>query len=134
MCANHRGGCGKGDKGRGKGKGRFIANYILLIITEKPTYGYDIAMKLDEIGVEKIEGTGQMGRIYRILSELENYGYITSEWDTSKSPPVKVYTVTPLGLEYLKYALESVKQEIKVLETFISKYEDVLKKYDSADE
>lgn len=132
MCANHRGGRGKG--GRGRGKGRFLANYILLIIAEEPTYGYDIATKLDEIGVEKIEGTGQMGRIYRILSELENYGYITSEWDTSKSPPVKVYTVTPLGLEYLKYALESVKQEIKVLETFISKYEDVLKKNDSADE
>ena len=47
---------------------------------------------------------------------------------------MKVYTITPLGLEYLKYAVESVKQEIKVLETFISKYEDVLKKYDSADE
>ena len=69
MCANHRGGRGKG--GRGRGKGRFLANYILLIIAEEPTYGYDIAMKLDEMGIDKIEGTGQMGRIYRILSELK---------------------------------------------------------------
>ena len=47
MCANHRGGRGKG--GRGRGKGRFLANYILLIIAEEPTYGYDIATKLDEM-------------------------------------------------------------------------------------
>jgi len=121
--------------GRGwKGRGRILTNAILLIIAEEPNYGYDIANKLDELGIERIEGIGQMGKIYRILSDLENNGYIISEWDTSKSPPVKVYTITPLGLEYLKYAVESVKQEIKVLETFISKYEDVLKKYDSADE
>ena len=121
--------------GRGwKGRGRILTNAILLIIAEEPNYGYDIANKLDELGIERIEGIGQMGKIYRILSDLENNGYIISEWDTSKSPPVKVYTITPLGLEYLKYAVESVKQEIKMLETFISKYEDVLKKYDSADE
>ena len=121
--------------GRGwKGRGRILTNAILLIIAEEPNYGYDIANKLDELGIERIEGIGQMGKIYRILSDLENNGYIISEWDTSKSPPVKVYTITPLGLEYLKYAVESVKQEIKVLETFISKYEDVLKKNDSADE
>ncbi len=134
MCANHRGGRGKGGRGKGRGKGWFLANYILLIIAEEPTYGYDIAMKLNDMGIEKIEGTGQMGRIYRILSELESYGYIIPNWDTSKSPPVKVYTITPLGLEYLKYAVESVKQQAKILETFISKCEEVLKKYDSADE
>ena len=45
MCANHRGGRGKG--GRGKGKGRFIANYILLIILRK-TYLW--LWQCDEVG------------------------------------------------------------------------------------
>ncbi|MBL5982152.1 hypothetical protein HWHPT5561_09520 [Petrotoga sp. HWH.PT.55.6.1] len=116
-------------RGRGKGwrgKGRFLANFILLIIAENPTYGYEIANKLDEMGVETIEGIGQMGRIYRILSELEGSGYITSSWDTSKSPPVKVYTITPMGLEYLRYALEGIKMESEVLDTFIDKCEKIL--------
>lgn len=113
-----------------KGRGRILTNAILLIIAEKPNYGYDIANKLDELGIERIEGIGQMGKIYRILSDLENNGYIISEWDVSSSPPKKVYKITPVGLDYLRYSLEVMKKEEKFLNNFIEKCERVLKKKD----
>lgn len=90
---------------RGRGQNafgrRWQSAFILLIIAEEPTHGYDIAQKLDDFGC-LIKNTGQMGGLYRLLSDLEADELIIADWETDKPGPAKkTYRVTNKGVEKL---------------------------------
>jgi len=92
--------------GRGRGRNAFgrkwQSAFILLIIAEAPTHGYEIAQKLDDFGC-LLKTTGQMGGMYRLLSDLEEEGVIMADWETKKPGPAKkIYKVTEKGIERLK--------------------------------
>ena len=72
---------------------------ILKIISRKTTYGYEIIEFLSKNGFENVsEGT-----IYPLLLRLEKQNYIRSELLPSPlGPKRKYYTVTELGLNYLR--------------------------------
>ncbi len=95
-------------RGFGKGQGknafgrRWQSAFILLIIAEEPTHGYEIAQKMDDFGCF-IKTTGQMGGMYRLLSDLEAEGLIMADWETKKPGPAKkIYNITKKGIERLK--------------------------------
>jgi DNA-binding PadR family transcriptional regulator len=70
---------------------------ILQLVAEKPSYGYEIIKAIEE----RLSGgyAPSPGVVYPTLTLLEEEGYATvSSTESSK----KLYTVTELGIEYLK--------------------------------
>ncbi len=105
--------------GRGRGRNAFgrkwQSAFILLIIAEAPTHGYEIAQKMDDFGC-LIKTTGQMGGMYRLLSDLEEEALIMADWETDKPGPAKkIYKITQKGIDRLKELdmhFEDLKQTI----------------------
>ena len=89
-------GFGGGDRERlfDSGELRLV---ILQLVAEKPSYGYEIIKAIEE----RLSGgyAPSPGVVYPTLTLLEEEGYATvSSTESSK----KLYTVTPLGTDYLK--------------------------------
>ncbi|MCD6551148.1 PadR family transcriptional regulator [Thermotoga sp.] len=104
-------------------QGWWIASALLLLIAERPSHGYELAERLSDFGIE-VPGIGHMGNIYRVLANLEESGLVFTEWDTSGSPPRKVYRITPQGKMYLRKtlkSLEEMKERIEILERRIKR-------------
>ncbi len=102
--------------------------YLLLLIAEKPSYGYELSTKLKDFGI-MISGIGQMGNLYRILSQLEAEGFVKTDWDTQESGPArKIYIITDIGLLFLRDAMSSVIEMEKTTEKFVERYEKLNKK------
>ncbi|AKI97722.1 PadR family transcriptional regulator [Kosmotoga pacifica] len=102
---------------------RWIELYLLLLIAEKPSHGYELFTRLKDFGV-MIPGIGQMGSLYRILSNLEIGGFVATDWDMSEGGPArKVYKITKEGLSFLADAMESVYELKESIEKFIKRYE-----------
>ncbi|WP_462377797.1 PadR family transcriptional regulator [Emergencia timonensis] len=72
---------------------------ILLMIHQKPHYGYEILQKLDEYPII----TAKESTIYPLLRRLLKEEYLTSSWQESAEglPPRKYYAITPKGEMYL---------------------------------
>lgn len=101
--------------------------FVLLLIAEKPSHGYEIANKLSEFGIF-INGIGQMGNLYRLLAQLENMGLVTTDWDTETSGPAKkVYKITEYGLEVLGNYTRELSDYKKRIESFIERYSKLKK-------
>jgi len=79
----------------------FFSYIILLLLKDKPRYGFEISNKISEITLEKV--TFQESGIYHILKKLEDKGFVTAEWRPSnKGPNRKYYTITESGEQLLK--------------------------------
>lgn len=82
-------------------------NSVLLVLAtlrDGPTHGGAIAVEI----AERTSGTIEVkhGTLYPLLHEMEQDGYVTSEWQIEdKSRPKRVYTITPLGLRELELRL-----------------------------
>lgn len=72
---------------------------ILLMIAQKPTYGYEMINLLDKYPILATKEN----TMYPLLRRLLKEGYITSEWKevTEGLPPRKYYAITKLGREYI---------------------------------
>ncbi len=99
----------------------FVVGVLLLLISEKPSHGYEIISRMSEFGFN-IDGIGKMGNLYRLFSELEMNGLIVSSWDTtSPGPAKKIYHITPQGLFFLKNIQNSAFELEKNLEKFLKR-------------
>lgn len=102
-------------RGRNAFGRKWQSAFILLIIDEAPTHGYEIAQKMNAFGC-LIKTTGQMGGMYRLLSDLEEEELIVAEWETDKPGPAKkIYKITQKGfkrLMELDTQFEDLKQTI----------------------
>jgi DNA-binding PadR family transcriptional regulator len=110
-----RGGYGRGwegsrgfEHGFGGGRERFFDSghlqlVILQLISEKPSYGYEIIKTIEE----RLSGgyTPSPGVVYPTLTLLEEEGLVTSSTEGNK----KLYTVTEQGTEHLKANNVAVK-------------------------
>jgi len=112
---------------QGGRRGFWMEPFVLLLIAEKPSHGYEIANKLSEFGIF-INGIGQMGNLYRLLAQLENMGLVTTDWDTETSGPAKkVYKITEYGLEVLGNYTRELSDYKKRIESFIERYSKLKK-------
>jgi len=64
-----------------------------LIALRQPGYGYALLGTLAEHGIDVDANT-----LYPLLRRLEDQGLLTSEWDTQKARPRKVYRTSEQGL------------------------------------
>ena len=75
------------------------AYFLLLLMKEEPTYGFDLSRKLQ--AVNQGHPFGESG-IYQQLKKLESAGLVNSEWRPSdQGPRRKYYMLTPQGAEVL---------------------------------
>ena len=95
--------------GRGRGfMGHYLPLIILKIIQEKgAAHGYEIMKVVSEL----FETEVPPGMIYMYLRRMEHRGLVTSQWDTSSSPPKRIYRITPLGESYF----ESLSPHLRIL-------------------
>ncbi len=106
---------------------RYLTAFILLLLAEEPTHGYDLVTKLSELGFP-FHGVSNMGQVYRLLNSLELNGMLNSYWDTSSIPHRRVYSLTPLGFSYLREVLEDMIFLRDLSESFISRYNRLFRK------
>lgn len=76
-----------------------VLEFCILSILEKgEAYPSDIIEKLKDAKMIVVEGT-----LYPLLTRLKNAELLNYRWEESKSgPPRKYYSITPMGLEFLK--------------------------------
>ncbi|RKQ30905.1 PadR family transcriptional regulator [Oceanobacillus halophilus] len=88
---------------------------ILSIIRMKPTYGYELSMKLQEFGLTDVSE----GSIYPILLRLQKENLIIGEMVKSESGPKrKYYQLTREGekaLDSFIYHWESLKKPVDTI-------------------
>lgn len=73
---------------------------ILLMLSQKTCYGYEILQKLSAYpAIASTEST-----VYPLLRRLQKEGYLQSVWQDSAEglPPRKYYSLTPEGSTYLQ--------------------------------
>ncbi len=74
---------------------------------EKPTHGYEILNRLEEMGM-----VINAGSLYRTLRTLDVQGLVESHWSVSGGPARRLYRLTPQGWLYLR-SLKSLLQNQK---------------------
>ena len=84
----------------------FFAYITLLMLKEKPMYGFEINNRFLEITRNSF--TFQASAIYQILKKLSSKGFVKSHWRKSdKGPNRKYYTITAAGDQLLRIFTES---------------------------
>ncbi len=122
---------GKNEKNRGlSGKReRYIQPSILLGLQLNPSYGYELIQNIQKFGF--IKGQAPPGMIYRHLRQLEEDGFVASQWKTGGSGPAKrMYDITEEGGEMLAAWVEYMERQASNILNFIEQYKHSNKKDD----
>lgn len=100
---------------------RFLEPCLLLLLREDATHGYNLLDALKQFGFAS--GTVDASVVYRILREMEDAGWVSSQWDTAGSgPPRRVYTVTADGEEHLAAWINDLRCTRDEIDQFIAAY------------
>jgi len=101
---------------------RFLEPCLLLLLREDATHGYTLLESLRVFGYEP--GTVDASVVYRVLREMEEAGWVASQWDTAGSgPPRRVYQVTLDGEEYLAAWINDLRCTRDEIDRFIQTYD-----------
>ena len=81
---------------------RFLEPVVLLLLkTKGRSYGYDLAGEMAQYALTDAEI--DRGALYRTLRQLEQNGYVVSEWSVRHSGPARrLYSLTQQGEQHLK--------------------------------
>jgi len=85
---------------------RFGEPALLLLLSERPTHGYELLDRLPGLlGEERVD----VGNVYRALRALEEEGLVASEWRGDLPGPTKrTYTLTDEGRSALGAWLDAI--------------------------
>jgi len=100
---------------------RFIQPSILLFLSKKSSYGYELIEKLKSLGFHK--ESIDVGAVYRTLRRLEKEGFVKSSWQIKERRKKRVYKITPNGRVLLRIWVERIKERKEALEKFIKFYQ-----------
>ena len=105
---------------------RFLIPALLLVLSEKPSHGYELTEKYTGFGFT-VSGSDP-GAVYRTLKLLDSDKFIRSKWKTDEPGPAKkIYSITDKGSKLLSSWAMEIKERKKTLEFFLKRY-DKLKK------
>lgn len=100
---------------------RFLEPCLLLLLREDATHGYNLLDALRRFGFAP--GMVDASVVYRVLREMEEAGWVSSQWDTAGSgPPRRVYRVTPEGEEYLAAWIADLRRTRDEIDQFVEAY------------
>jgi PadR family transcriptional regulator, regulatory protein PadR len=101
--------------------GRSAVSFILIVLAESPSYGYEIRRRLEEFGYQR--ATSDPGALYRLLRELEAAGSISSTWDVAGTGPARrYYALTQRGRDELQGAAAHMRAVKQRAERFLELY------------
>lgn len=123
------GGYGRGGRGRRQGRGRgwgrpirgFLEPSLLVVLREGKGHGYELKGALAPFGLSEINPS----LVYRALRDMEDDGYVVSEWDTETTagPARRVYEITDAGLARLDEWAADLRETDRVLHHFLEAVE-----------
>ena len=100
--------------------GGLLPVLVLQLIAEEPRYGNEV-MKLIR---ERTAGqwTANPGAIYPLLTQLEEEGFISGDWEDTRKRTMRIYQITPEGEEELARLKDIIRpklsEAISVLQEF----------------
>ncbi len=97
---------------------RGILVLAVLASLEKEQYGYSLRKELNQSNIDVEEGT-----LYPLITRLEGYGLLSSEWRVTDARKKKFYKTSPNGKKLLK---ELTKEWHKLTESV----NDIMEKSD----
>lgn len=101
--------------------GRGAATFVLLIVAQGPSYGYEIRRSLEEFGYERVNS--DPGALYRLLRDMESDGSIVSQWDVAGTGPARrYYSLSEQGQGDLKRGAERMEIVRRRAEQFLAAY------------
>ena len=123
MCNGHHGVhegsrrcCGPGSRVRG-----FIQPWLLLLLLQKPSHGYEL---MERLAQDEETPNTDPGMLYRTLRQIEEDGLVRSSWDTEgKGPARRLYEVTEEGVEFLHSWAVNIRRTRNRLDRFLAVYE-----------
>ncbi len=99
----------------------FLQPCLLLLLRERPGYGYDLVTRLKELGVEE-----ESASVYRALRSLEDDRAVVSYWNTSSSGPARrMYRLTPTGNRRLEEAVPVFHDTRRAIERYLCRYASI---------
>ena len=99
---------------------RFILPAILLLLSERPGYGYGLVPRLEEFRFGHVDRPAA----YRALAQLEQDGLVlVSSQNPTAGPARRVYRVTPLGERVLRVWMGVIKEEHDYLGQVLRRYQ-----------
>jgi poly-beta-hydroxybutyrate-responsive repressor len=96
---------------------RFGEAALLLLLSDRPTHGYELLERLPSlVGEERVD----VGNVYRALRAFEDEGLVVSEWLADLPGPAKrTYTLTEEGRAVVTAWLDSLEELRDTLTTFV---------------
>jgi poly-beta-hydroxybutyrate-responsive repressor len=99
----------------------FIQPWLLLLLLQKPSHGYELMERLTQ---DEEAPDADPGLLYRTLRQLEEDGLVHSSWNTEgRGPARRLYQVTPEGVEYLHAWTVNIRSTRLRLDRFLAEYE-----------
>ncbi len=98
----------------------FLLPAILLLVSEKPGYGYSLVKDLQDLRFGQVERAA----VYRALAQLE-HDRLVKAWDepAKAGQARKVYGITELGARVLRAWMGVVKEERDCLDRVLHRYQ-----------
>ncbi len=101
----------------------FVQPALLLLLHQGEGHGYALIEGLKKQGLA--DDSLNPSVVYRGLREMEQWGWVTSRWDTEGSgPPRRVYRITPQGEEFLETWTGDLEEMKDTLDRFLDAYRD----------
>ncbi len=102
---------------------RYVQPSLLLALSDKPSYGYQLIQTIGEYGF--LRSDAPPGMIYRHLRQMDEEGLVQSSWDAEGDGPAKrVYSITPEGMEVLEAWVLHMERQRDALDAFIRRYKE----------
>ena len=102
--------------------GSLLEPALLVLLSKQPSHGYTLLSELSTLNMATIHPSV----VYRTLREMENLGWISSDWDSelTQGPPRRNYHLTTQG----EIALQSWKRELEKTNEIILKLLEKMQK------
>jgi poly-beta-hydroxybutyrate-responsive repressor len=99
---------------------RFLEPTLLLLLHHGPGHGYTLIDGLEDYGLQDVDPSA----VYRALRGMEEKGWVASSWDEEQSqgPPRRVYRLTELGDEVLRWWIQDLKETRGMIEEVLQTY------------
>jgi poly-beta-hydroxybutyrate-responsive repressor len=95
---------------------------VLLLVRERPSYGYDLLVRLGEL-----VGRADPGMLYRSLRAMEQEGLVHSSWQASEvGPPRRTYRLSEEGEDWLHAWSGSLRETRRIIDRFLDRYDQVV--------
>jgi PadR family transcriptional regulator PadR len=101
--------------------GRNVEPFILLVLAEGRSYGYEICARLEGFGFRR--AAKEPASVYRLLRGFEEAGLIESEWDVAGAGPARrYYHLTEAGRAHLEHQARHLARDAQRIQRFFEAY------------